>query len=119
LIGTDDLAPDAFWSGFPVVLMRYSTLERLGPAAFAPMVRPDVKFGFTSEDTTFFYRAHQAGLKFAVDMRVKVPHLKLRAIEVQYLPGVSRREVLEAQGKTLGLVAERDRERPSLTNAAD
>ncbi len=66
------------------------------------MVRPDVNWGFTSEDTTFFYRAHEAGMKFGVDMRVKVPHLKLRAIEPQYLPGVKRAEVLKAQGKTLG-----------------
>jgi len=116
LISSDDIAPDAFWSGFPVVLMRYTTLERLGPSAFVPMVRGDVKFGFSSEDTTFFYRAHQAGLKFAVDMRVKVPHLKLRAIEVQYLPGVSRQEVLKAQGKTLGIPV---RDREPLANAAD
>ena len=101
LISSDDIAPDAFWSGFPVVLMRRETLQKLGPSAFLPMVRSDVKYGFTSEDTTFFYRAHQAGLKFAVDMRVKVPHLKLGAIEAQYLPGVKREEVLEAQGKSL------------------
>jgi hypothetical protein len=106
LISSDDIYPDAFWSGFPVVLMRRETLERLGPEAFCPIVRPDVKFGFTSEDTSFFYHAHKAGLKFAVDMRVKVPHLKLGAIEAQYLPGVSRQEVLKAQGKTLGTVAE-------------
>jgi hypothetical protein len=103
LVSSADIFPDAFWSGFPVVLMRYSTLEQLGPEAFAPMVRPDVKFGFTSEDTSFFYKAHVAGLKFAVDMRVKVPHLKLRAIEAQYLPGVTREEVLKAQGKRAGI----------------
>jgi len=102
LVTSDDVAPDAFWSGFPVVLMRYSTVEAMGPESFCPIVRPDVKFGFTSEDTSFFYRAHQKGLKFAVDMRVKVPHLKLRAIEQQFLLGVSRQQVLEAQGKTLG-----------------
>ena len=102
LISSKDLFPDAFWSGFPVVLMRREVLEVLGPQAFLPMVRPDVKFGFTSEDASFFYRAHKAGLNSAVDMRVKVPHLKLRAIEQQFLPGVTREQVLDAQGKRFG-----------------
>lgn len=74
------------WSGFPVVLMRRSTLERLTPSAFAPIVRPDVQFGFTSEDAAFFWRAKEAGLQFAVDLRVKVPHVKWRAIEPQWVP---------------------------------
>lgn len=118
LISSDDLAPDAFWSGLPVILMRRAALETLGAEAFRPMLLPDVRYGFTSEDTSFFYHAHKAGLKFAVDMRVKVPHLKLRAIEVQYLPGVDRREILEAQGRTLGIAPERDRE-VSVASVAD
>jgi hypothetical protein len=101
LITSDDIAPDAFWSGFPVVLMRGSTLEALGWRAFLPILRDDLKWSFTSEDTSFFYRAHEAGLKFAVDLRVKVPHLKVRAIEPQYLPESERVKVEETHGKRL------------------
>lgn len=71
------------WSGFPCVLLRYRVIERLGPEAFLPIVDPKLRYGFSSEDTSFFWAARQAGFKFAVDLRVKVPHLKLRAIEFQ------------------------------------
>lgn len=103
LIGSDDVAPDAFWSGFPCVLMRASVLEKLGALAFAPMVRPDVKYGFTSEDTSFFRHAFEQGLKFAVDIRVKVPHAKLRAIEPQYVPESERAAAMSQQGKMAGM----------------
>jgi hypothetical protein len=86
LITSDDLLPDAFWSGFPCVLMRRSALEMLGPSAFAPLILP-VNYGFTGEDTSFFINAHKAGVKFAVDIRVKVPHVKWRAIEPAFVPG--------------------------------
>lgn len=95
-ITSDDIAPDAFWSGFPVVLMRAAALEKLGWQAFLPMLG-NYKRGFTSEDTTFFYRAQQAGLKSAVDLRVKVPHLKVRAIE-PYLSAKERQTILDAMG---------------------
>ena len=64
----------------------------------------DYHRGFTSEDTTWFRRAHEAGLKFAVDLRVKVPHLKLRAIEPQIIPAEYRDrigEYLDLVEKTL------------------
>ena len=101
LITSDDIAPDAFWSGFPVVLMRYSALEKLGARAFLPLLRPDVKHGFTSEDTSFFYNAHKAGLKSAVHLSVQVPHLKVRSIYPQYIAESEREKVLEVQGKRL------------------
>ena len=106
LVGSDDLFPNAFWSGFPVVLMRREVLEQLGWESFLPMVRPDVRFGFTTEDTTFFYRAHQAGLKFAVDIRCKVPHLKLRAIEAQYFPESEREKIEAAKGNRVTVALE-------------
>ncbi len=81
LITSDDVAPDALWSGFPCVLMRLSVLESLGAAAFAPLIIPEVNYGFTGEDTSFFINAHKAGIKFAVDLRVKVPHVKWKALE--------------------------------------
>ncbi len=106
-ITSDDVAPDAFWSGFPVVLMRARVLETLGWKSFLPMLGDDFKRGFTSEDTTFFYRAHQAGFKSAVDLRVKVPHLKLRAIEPQILPAADREKVMEfLEAQRAPLVAE-------------
>ena len=74
------------WSGFPCVLIRHEAMEKLGSKAFRPIVRDDVNFGFTSEDTSFFWNARQLGLKFAVDLRVKVPHVKFRKIEPQYVP---------------------------------
>ncbi len=70
-----------FWSGFPVILMRRAALAQLGPGAFAPVFREDINFGFSGEDTAFFWRAREAGMNFAVDFRVKVPHVKWRAIE--------------------------------------
>jgi hypothetical protein len=102
-ITTDDLTPDALWSGMPVVLMRGSMMETLGWEAFLPMLGKQLNRGHTSEDTTFFYQAHKAGLKGAVDLRVKVPHLKLRAIEPQILPASDREkylDFLEAVSKT-------------------
>lgn len=99
LITSDDIFPDYFWSGFPCVLLRGETQRKLGWRAFKPLHMPNVKWEFTSEDTSFFYNATRAGMKFAVDLRVKVPHMKLRAIEPQYLPTAARAEVDKAQGK--------------------
>lgn len=70
-----------FWSGFPCVLMRREVLELLTPGAFAPVFREDINYKFSGEDTAFFWRARHAGLNFAVDLRVKVPHVKWRIIE--------------------------------------
>jgi hypothetical protein len=49
--------------------------------------------GMTSEDTSFFIRAHELGLKFAVDIRVRVPHIKWRGITPQYVPEREREQV--------------------------
>lgn len=106
LITSDDIAPDAFWSGFPVVLMRYSALEKIGWRAFLPMVREDVKHSFTSEDTSFFYNAHRAGLKSAVHLSVQVPHLKVRSIFPQYIPGGEWEKAEQAKGKGLTFAVE-------------
>lgn len=85
------------WSGFPCVLMRRRALELAGGAnAFMPIVDPRIKFGFSGEDTAWFYRAKEAGLRFAVDTRVKVPHLKKWAVEPPVpQPGVVVREELQ------------------------
>jgi len=81
LITSEDVAPHAFWSGFPVVLIRRPALAQVGAKAFVPVIHAEVERGFLSEDASFFLRAHEAGLKFAVDVRVKVPHQKWRDID--------------------------------------
>ncbi len=75
-----------FWSGFPCVLLRYSTCERMGRDCFAPILHPKAHRGFTGEDTAFFWRARKYGVNMAVDLRVKVPHLKFGAFEPDFVP---------------------------------
>lgn len=65
-------------SGFPCMLMRAQMLEKLGWEAFLPIHNDKLPWKITGEDFSFMYRANCAGLKVAVDRRVKVPHLKLR-----------------------------------------
>ena len=80
--GSDDLKPISY-SGFPAVLLRGRVLQRIPDRAFLPIF--DQKhfppWGMSGEDAAFFFKANEAGLKFAVDRRVKVPHLKLRCAE--------------------------------------
>ena len=87
------------WSGFPCVLIRNEAMEKLGAQAFKPILRDDVNFGFTSEDTSFFWNARQMGMKFAVDARVKVPHVKYRKIEPQYVPRPPQQDIPGTNGK--------------------
>ncbi len=93
LISSEDIAPHNFWSGFPVVLMRRSVMEELGPLAFAPIVDGHAKNGFVSEDAAFFINAANRGIKSAVDIRCQVPHVKWRAIQPQYVPERERGQV--------------------------
>lgn len=80
--GPEDVKPISY-SGFPVVLMRGRTLEKAGARAFLPIFdeKSFPPYGMSGEDAAFFFRARQKGCKFAVDRRVKVPHLKLRCAE--------------------------------------
>jgi hypothetical protein len=120
LITSDDLEPHAFWSGFPVVLMRGSALRELGPSAFAPIVDPKVKFGFTSEDTSFFVNARKAGQKWAVDLRVKVPHGKFRAIEpFGILTAANQDEYLESKGLKVVPLANSEESASACSKALD
>jgi len=78
-------------TGFPCVLLRYSSMERLGAAAFRPLTKADLPalFGdnqppaepvhewFASEDTAWCLRArYQGGFTLVVDPGCKVGHLK-------------------------------------------
>ncbi len=78
----NDLIPISY-SGFPAVLMRGSVLDRIGDRAFMPVLDEELfpPYGMSGEDVAFFIHAREKGLKFAVDRRVKVPHLKLRCAE--------------------------------------
>ena len=76
--------------GFPCILMRYEVLERLGPGAFQPVTKADLRqllgdlprtsevidAWFSGEDISFFLHARKAGLKIFVDPSCKVAHLK-------------------------------------------
>lgn len=75
-----DLVPIQF-SGFPVVLLRARVMQLAGPLPFTPIIVPNVSWGMTGEDVSFFYNAMTRGsARFAVDRRVQVPHLKLSPV---------------------------------------
>lgn len=77
-----DLIPISY-SGFPTVLMRGEVFDKLDGNCFAPVFDAELfpPWGYAGEDVSFFMHAAEAGLRFAVDRRVKVPHLKLRCAE--------------------------------------
>jgi hypothetical protein len=63
-------------TGFPLILMRYRLLEKVGATAFYPRFSENYRWGFSGEDIGFCLAAREAGAKLAVDRRVEVPHLK-------------------------------------------
>jgi Glycosyl transferase family 2 len=69
------------WTGFPCVLMRYSFLAQMGAKAFLPILDDVLEFGIGGEDASFCKRAIDAGHEIIADPRVKVQHVKPRAIE--------------------------------------
>lgn len=82
--GPDDLK--RFDSGgLPGILMRYSALEKAGPNAFAPIVGGQFPGGFCGEDVAFFTRAKEGGAVFAVDRRLKIPHMRNGIPEPQFI----------------------------------
>lgn len=90
------------YSGFPVVLMRFDLLKKVGEKLFTPFAEPRCEHGVSGEDIAFFARATiRSGARYAVDRRVKVPHLKLRPIE----PIPTEEQVQEALRKTAAHMA--------------
>ena len=77
LQGPHDLWPVG-WTGFPVFLQRWEVFEKIGPRPFTPIPTSHHFYGAFGEDVSFCKRALEAGLSFAIDRRVKVPHLKIR-----------------------------------------
>ncbi len=73
--GPDDVK-EIGWTGFPVVLMKRSVLERLGSGAFNPILSDRYAWGISGEDIAFSKRCEQSGIKIYVDRTVKVQHLK-------------------------------------------
>lgn len=68
------------YSGFPCLLLRFETLEAAGNDCFLPIFRSAFEWGMSSEDYAFFVRSREKGMRFVVDPRLCVPHLKTRAI---------------------------------------
>jgi hypothetical protein len=86
------------WTGFPVVLMRYSALVKAGKRPFLPILTDNHAYGMSGEDTAFCKNAKdRGGCRIAVDRRVKVPHLKLRAAEPLALPSAAQQPELVHQ----------------------
>ena len=75
----------ADFTGFPCVLMRREALERAGAWAFRPIMDGGAISGMIGEDVSFCRRLKDAGVQLHVHTGVKVPHLKTRAIEPEYL----------------------------------
>ena len=72
-------------TGFPLILMRYRLIEKVGATAFYPRFSEHYRWGFSGEDISFCLAAREAGAKLAVDRRIEVPHLKLG----QYRPAIT------------------------------
>jgi hypothetical protein len=86
------------YSGFPAILMRFDLLKKAGKELFNPYVDERCEYGISGEDVAFFARATiRSGARYAVDRRVKVPHLKLRPIE----PIPTFEQIEEARRKTV------------------
>lgn len=78
------------WTGFPVFLMRREALESAGSNPFAPVFHANFNHGMSGEDVAFCIHARERGrCRFAVDRRVKIPHLKLRSAEPSDLQAVA------------------------------
>jgi hypothetical protein len=67
--------------GLPVILMRYSALEKAGEGAFLPLLDSNLEYGILGEDFAFFRHAEEGGAKFLVDPAIRVPHLKYVGVE--------------------------------------
>ncbi len=90
------------WTGFPVILMRYELLERLGWRAFLPILDDRLDHGLTGEDHAFCKRALDAGYQILVDPQVEVPHMKYRAIQPEFR--VVPKNLAKEDPKIIGMI---------------
>lgn len=77
MAGPHDIWPVG-WTGFPLFLHRWDVLDKLEEWPFVPIPAPKLLCGAIGEDIAFCLRAIDAGLKFAIDRRAEVDHLKVR-----------------------------------------
>ena len=82
------------WTGFPMVLMRYSLLADVGYRAFLPQSEDDESdthnaYGWLGEDIGFCKRAIEKGHVLLVNRRVKLEHLKLQDVPARALAAPS------------------------------
>jgi hypothetical protein len=82
MAGADDLI-EVDYSGFPTIVMRFGMLKQAGPFPFQPLVGAHYMNGKVGEDISFSIRARAAGARLVVDRRLKVPHLKLGALDCE------------------------------------
>lgn len=69
------------YTGFPVVLMTRECAESVGKKGFLPRLDSRQPYGMYGEDVGFCVSARELGYEVLVDLRVKVPHLKLGSKE--------------------------------------
>ena len=93
---------EAGFTGFPVVLMRREVLERAGKWCFRPILDDQAQSGLMGEDVSFCRRVLEAGGKIHVHTGVKVPHLKTRAIEPEYVVQERAAQTSEGERATAG-----------------
>lgn len=79
--------------GFPVVLMRSAAIPKAGNYPFQPLLGDQFPYGFSGEEVAFCFRAIRQGARFAVDRRIKVPHLKLLPEETPAQESGAKKEV--------------------------
>lgn len=72
------------WTGFPCFLIRRDAFDKLPSHPFLPILDERLTFKMSGEDAAFCKRAMDAGLKFVVDPRIKLQHIKPRAIEANF-----------------------------------
>lgn len=92
------------WTGFPAFLMRYGALVKAGERPFLPVLDSRLKYGLSGEDAAFCKVALAGGARFFVDPRVRVPHLKWRAIEPEWAVNASEKSESVSEPVIVGMI---------------
>lgn len=98
---------EVHWTGFPVLVMRYSALGKLGKHPFAHYPCAESPWGECGEDISFCKRLRDAGGRIMVDSRAFVPHLKLRALGPAPLSEEEVKMALAGGGRELSVSSAR------------
>jgi hypothetical protein len=73
------------YTGFPCLLLRYQALVDAGKKCFFPIFSDSFTWGMSGEDYAFISRCRKKGMRFFVDPRLCIPHLKTRPIQAPRL----------------------------------